>query len=328
MLRLALAGIVSILASPIAHADPGPDIEVEGAAADATLAFPCGELRCRGSLFLPPAASEPPPVVVMAHGLTLTREYLARRAARFAQAGIAVFTFDYRNFGGSEGEPRYDVSAPRQLEDWRAAIRFARSLREVDGERMALFGTSYSGGHVLALASRDDALRAVVAQVPYVGAAVEDERGFFFLPRVLLALALDGVLRPFGSAFYVDVAGPPGALAGITIAEDQAELARLIASVEPSNWRNRMPARVLYRVATYVPDLEPEKIGCPVLFYATDADRITPAAAVRALAARVPDASFTLLEGGHFGVYLGASFERTVTEQIAFLGAHLARAPR
>jgi hypothetical protein len=49
-------------------------------------------------------------------------------AARFpgtppaAQAGIAAVVFDYRTFGGSDGEPRHWVSVTRHLQDYAAVI--------------------------------------------------------------------------------------------------------------------------------------------------------------------------------------------------------------
>lgn len=71
------------------------------------------------------------------HGLSGTRrDRLGAFAERFAAGGFAVLVFDHRGFGGSGGEP--DLFDPRmQLEDWRAAIAFARSLLEVQAHRSA-----------------------------------------------------------------------------------------------------------------------------------------------------------------------------------------------
>ena len=322
-LAIGLLAIALFACGGCAVGRPLPDVVVAGGEATTSVELPCGDLVCRGSLFLPERGEAPYPTIVMAHGLTLTREYLARHARRFADAGFAVLSFDYRSFGGSEGSPRYDVSAPRQLEDWRAAIAYVSRRDDLDASRLALWGSSYSGGHVLVLASEATEARAVVAQVPYVGASVDDEPGTWFFAKVVGALALDGVLRAVGRAFYVDVAGEPGDLAGITIAEEKAALDRFIASVPDSNWRNQMPARVLYRVGTYVPDIRPEAIACPVRLYAARSDRITPAAAVEALATRIPRAELSIEDGGHFEIYEDPRWSRVVTEQIAFYRRHL-----
>src|ERR1044072_9007728 len=100
--------------------------------------FVSGSDRC-AAWFYPGSTGA---VVVMAHGLSGTRrDRLGAFAERFAAAGFAALLFDHRGFGDSGGEP--DLFEPRrQLEDWRAAIAFARSLLEVDPERVATFGSS------------------------------------------------------------------------------------------------------------------------------------------------------------------------------------------
>ena len=97
------------------------------------LTFASGNDAC-AAWFYPAAADQGArPIIVMAHGLTGTRrDCLGAFAERFAAAGIAALVFDYRGFGDSTGEP--DLYEPsRQLDDWRAAIAFARSLPDIDG---------------------------------------------------------------------------------------------------------------------------------------------------------------------------------------------------
>jgi pimeloyl-ACP methyl ester carboxylesterase len=95
-------------------------------------------------------------------------------AERFAAAGLAALVFDYRNFGASEGEPRQLLDIGMQQEDWLAAIARARGLDKVDPERIALWGTSHSGGHAVALAAREPRIAAaVVAQVPFADGITE-----------------------------------------------------------------------------------------------------------------------------------------------------------
>ena len=105
----------------------------------------------------------------MAHGFAGQKDFgLQPYAEHFAAKGMAVFLFDYRNFGGSEGEPRNLVNPWRHLADWKAALSHVRTLNSVDGSRIALWGTSFSGGHVMVTAARQVGIKAVVAQVPFV----------------------------------------------------------------------------------------------------------------------------------------------------------------
>jgi alpha-beta hydrolase superfamily lysophospholipase len=54
----------------------------------------------------------------MAHGFAAEKTFgLAAYAERFAAEGIAVYVFDYRCFGDSDGQPRNLVSPSRHLQD-------------------------------------------------------------------------------------------------------------------------------------------------------------------------------------------------------------------
>ena len=132
------------------------------------MGFGSGNEQCAAWLYLPDGPPKPRPLVIMGHGLGANREMgLDRYARRFAAAGMGVLVFDYRHFGASGGEPRQLLSIARQRDDWRAAIAFARTLKGFDATRIALWGSSFGGGHVLSIAHEDDYLAAVVAQCPF-----------------------------------------------------------------------------------------------------------------------------------------------------------------
>src|SRR5690349_7242759 len=132
------------------------------------LKFESKGLSCAASLFRPAGIPDRAPCVVLAHGFTGTKDQLTPYAEAFATAGLAALTFDYRHFGDSEGNPRQVVDIQKQLEDWRAAIAFARTIDGIDPKRIALWGSSLSGGHVIKLGAEDPTIAAVVAQVPAV----------------------------------------------------------------------------------------------------------------------------------------------------------------
>jgi cephalosporin-C deacetylase-like acetyl esterase len=109
----------------------------------------------RGWHYLPDRAG-PTPTVVMAHGYSAVKEmYLDRFAEAFAEAGIGAVVFDNRNFGASDGEPRQEIDPWRQIRDYRDAITWASGLSEVDAERIGIWGSSYSGAHVLVVGAID-----------------------------------------------------------------------------------------------------------------------------------------------------------------------------
>eukprot|EP00766_Chilomastix_caulleryi_P001800 gnl/Chilomastix_caulleri/2772.p1 GENE.gnl/Chilomastix_caulleri/2772~~gnl/Chilomastix_caulleri/2772.p1 ORF type:complete len:131 (+),score=12.12 gnl/Chilomastix_caulleri/2772:56-448(+) len=108
------------------------------------------------------------PVIVMAHGLGGVREMrLDEHASRFVTEGYACLLFDYRNFGASGGKKRQLVNVKDQLEDWNNAIEFIKKDNRVNSSKVFLFGSSFSGGHVITLSSRRKDICATIAQCPY-----------------------------------------------------------------------------------------------------------------------------------------------------------------
>ena len=88
---------------------------------------------CRGDLYLP-EGDGPFLTVVMGHGFGLTKACgLEPFRDAFLQAGYAVFLFDYRHFGESEGMPRQLLMPNRQVADWQAALACVRKQQE-DGD--------------------------------------------------------------------------------------------------------------------------------------------------------------------------------------------------
>lgn len=265
------------------------------------------------------------PCVVLGHGLGAVKEArLTAFAERFAAAGLACLAFDYRHFGESGGEPRQLVDIRRQQDDWRAAIAFARSLERVDPDRVGLWGTSFSGGHVLEVAAGDGRVRAAVVQVPFVdGLASIRSVGVRHLLR-LTGAGIRDVLRQATRRppHLVPLIGPPGSLGFMTTPESEPGY-RAIVTDAPT-WRNEIAARLALRIGMYRPIRSAPKIRCPVLYVVGLRDSLTPANATMQAFRRTPDARLYLLPVGHFDAYVGAWFEEVVPLETAFLTQKLA----
>lgn len=162
------------------------------------VSFLSGGVECAAWLYLPTGV-QAPPLVVMAHGLGGTRHMRLDEYARtFAGSGMAALLFDYRGFGDSGGAERQIVDVAGQLADWRSAVAFARAELPVDRTRIAIWGTSFGGGHVLELAGEDAELAAVVAQCPFNDGVVSVWRRFLASPlssMVLFALGTVDLIR-------------------------------------------------------------------------------------------------------------------------------------
>ncbi len=275
-----------------------------------------------------PAGAGPHPCVVLAHGFAGTRlARLGAYAERFAQAGLGALVFDYRHFGDSEGEPRQLLDIRRQKEDWRAAIACARGLEGVDPGRIALWGTSFSGGHVLAVGAEDPRIAAIVAQTPFVDGAVN----LRIIPPATLAKVTAAGLRDERAArrgeppVTIPAVGPPGSVGVMTSPDAEPGYRALFAPGD--DWVNAVAARIALRVGLYRPITAAKRIGCPLLVCICNEDVVTPPAAAAKAAARAPRGELRRYPGGHFDIYVPPLFERAVADQTAFLARHLLGAP-
>lgn len=218
--------------------------------------FDSAGTTCR-AWFYAPEASGARPCIVMAHGLGGTRDAgLEPYAEAFRAAGYGVLLFDYRHFGASDGEPRQLLSVPRQLDDWAAAIACARRLPGVDAGRIALWGSSFSGGHVIVAAARDGRIAAVSAQGPMMdGRAAVLNLLRYAGVGTLLRLSAAGLRDQLGAwlgraPVYVPLIAPPGGFAAMSSADAESGYRAIV----PPGWRNQMSARLALQLPLYRPD--------------------------------------------------------------------------
>jgi dipeptidyl aminopeptidase/acylaminoacyl peptidase len=134
-----------------------------------TVKFYSEGVRLEGDLYLPSdlKAGERRPGIVLCHGFTGLRALILGDYAKvFVDAGFVAFTFDYRGFGGSEGE-KWRLIPLEQIDDIRNALSFFEAQPQVDPERIGLWGTSFGGANAPYAAAVDSRVKAVVGQVGF-----------------------------------------------------------------------------------------------------------------------------------------------------------------
>ncbi|MET8424489.1 alpha/beta fold hydrolase [Nocardia sp. NPDC004860] len=283
--------------------------------------------RCAAWHFTGVGAEPGRPCVVMAHGFGGTRDTgLLGYAEPFAAAGYDVLVFDYRGFGDSEGTPRQRVSYRRQREDYHAAIAVARQLPGVDPERIVLWGTSYSGGHAVAVAAQDRRITAIMAITPAMDglatlAHVLRRAGVGYLARAaghgLRDLARSITKRP---PHYVPIVGPPGSPAIMT----SPGAVEAVVPVAGPTWRNEVCARAALEVGLNRPTTFAGRVPCPILVQVGTNDSVAPpSAALRVAAKAGPRARIREYPVDHFDIYQGPWQQQAVTDQLEFLTAVL-----
>ena len=291
------------------------------------VSFKVKETSLSAWLYLPENLTVPVPCIIMGHGFGGTKDTgLEPYAIRFLEAGFAVLIFDYRHFGKSHGEPRQLIWIPSQLEDWLAAIKYARGLKEIDPARIALWGTSFSGGHVIVTAAKDKKIACISAQCPGLDGHASGEmylkrEGIGHLLRMIMHGQRDMVRSWFGlSPHKIPLVGKPGSIAFMTTSDAYENFGKLA----PENFINEACARILLRAGEYRPVKYAKNVRCPVLLQICDKDSLLPKSAAEETENELGKyAEVKHYPIGHFDIYIGNNFEKAVSDQLNFFKKHL-----
>ena len=271
----------------------------------------------------------PRPTVVMAHGFSAVKEmYLDSFAQVFAEAGLNVLVFDNRCFGASDGEPRQEIDPWAQVRDYRHAITYAGTLPEVDPGHIGIWGSSYSGGHVLVVAAIDRRVKAVVSQVPLVS-------GHDNLRALVRADFIAGFREQFDADRLARFRGEPPAMVPVVDKDPLAPSALPTADswewfTETGNtrapaWRNEVTLRSVemfteYEPRSYLPYVSPT----PLLMLVAAGDHLVPSElAIAAFDTAHEPKELVILPGGHFDAYV-KGFEPASSRARDWFTRHLA----
>ncbi len=254
---------------------------------------------------------------------------LPKYADIFTANGFAVFIFDYRYFGASDGEPRQILDIAAQRDDYRSAIDYVRHCPGIDPQRIALWGSSNSGGHVLAVAAGDPAIAAVISQVPMIDGKHRGRTLRQRLNREVITRSLGfliAAMRDINRArrgqlpYYVPIVGQPGQVAIFT--EQDARECHEKLGGEGVGWRNLIAPRFFLNLPKYEEGTA-QHISMPLLMILADLDLQASSQFAAEIASKVPSAEILHYPVGHFDVYLSPLFDLIVKEQVRFLQKHL-----
>ncbi len=278
------------------------------------LRFPSAGDQCAAWLYRP-AAGRPYPCVVMANGFSLTRhDGLPAYAEALSRAGVAVLLFDHRYLGDSGGMPRQRFRTSAQMQDWRAAVAYARRVEGVDAERIVLWGYSFAGAHAVETAASDSRIVAVMALCPMLDGRA---RALTTPPRLSLWIAPRALADDLGRHNLVPVAAEPGGRAAMTLPGEADGFAAAVP--EGSPWRNEISPGVFLTVAFHRPVRRARAVRVPVWLGLGERDVTVSRRAIERFAARAADAELHTYPQDHFGVLTGEGAAQVAADQVDFL---------
>jgi pimeloyl-ACP methyl ester carboxylesterase len=262
------------------------------------------------------------PVVVMGHGFGGTKDSgLEPFAEQFAAAGLDVLAFDYRGFGASEGQPRQQISINRQVADYEAAVASAQRLPGVDPNRVVLWGSSLSGGHVIRVAAGRDDIAAVIAMTPLTNSLATGRQVIAqYNVRTAMRSSLNGVRSLVAVARgkapimmpVVARPGEPGALALAGAYESYLSMAG-------PTWRNEVDSTVGLELSMIKTKAYAKALRAKLLVQIADFDRFVPADSVAKTAVQ-GRGQVHRYPCDHFDVWPGHDwFDKAARDQVTFL---------
>ena len=271
------------------------------------VAFDSEGRTLRGWLFVPDGAA-PVPGVVMTAGFAGVKEGFLGHPYHevLAEAGIATLLYDHANCGESDGEPRQELDPVIQQRGYRDAITFLAGHDHIDADRLGIWGTSYSGGHVLGVAAHDRRVRCVVSQAMTVSGHDNLLRrhtpaGYAELQR---NWAQDRLRRARGET--------PATVPAFGEGSESVRFALSRPPEQRANWRNEITVRSWELYDEYEPAAFIHRISpTPLLMIVALGDVMTPAGdALAAYNRALEPKRLVTVPGSHYSVYVD-SFART-----------------
>ena len=273
----------------------------------------------RGWLYVPDGGGQHPGIA-MAHGFSATKEMgLDGYADVFVSGGLAVLVYDHRCLGASDGEPRQLVDPWAQARDYIAALDWLEAHDGIDADRLGVWGSSFSGGQVLVLGAVDDRVRAVVANVPFVGRPGESGADDGAFDRMADRVRTYAPRRAelVGPLPVVHEPGMDGAAA-----LPQAESAEWFLAEgrrSGSRWQNIVLLPGGTDMGHFDPAIAPPRVHAPTLMILASEDRVAPTAAGRAAYETLSGAKELLvIAGHHFTPYSGEALAESANAALAF----------
>lgn len=256
-------------------------------------------------------------IIIMAHGLGGEKSCgLDEFAQYYLNLGYSVCIFDHRGFGQSTGAFKNLVDKNSQIQDWNAVIDYIKDKYQFTNQQIILWGYSFSGAHVLTLAS-EQTFKAVIANFPHADglASLMLYPKKYLLPATLISLQ-DLALAPFGKVKTMPV-----------VAENQfailagADCYEGYYSTIPQHihWDNAVPARIVATIGLYRPTKIVHKITCPVLLTGATQDSLIPISATRKMSKKNDLIQYHEYNCGHFNLFHEPFKSKILAQQKQFL---------
>ena len=127
--------------------------------------------KLKGHLYYPKNYQEGqsyPAVIVSGSWTTVKEQMAGTYAEKLADQGFITLAFDFRNFGESEGTPRFFESPALKVVDIQNAVTYLEQLPEVSKNQIGAFGVCAGSMYTLVAAAEDKRIQSVVTAASWL----------------------------------------------------------------------------------------------------------------------------------------------------------------
>lgn len=281
----------------------------------------------RGRIFK--ASNPEAPLVVLAHGFSATAHMsINAYAAGIAEAGYHAMAYDHRNFGASDGEPRFGFDQWTQVRGYSDAITHALALDGVETTKAVIWGESMGGANVQYAATFDSRVTGVIAHTPGCGENYVKPAADLSDFQALKAYSANGDLTEDPAAVIpVRFADLPTSEAPVMLDFQAAlEYAKAYGQRNGSQWSNDVAIVVRKAPELSVPVVAAQ-LTVPTLYIVASDDEVagaSPGVARECFDTITAPKVWEDIEGGHFGLLHENSvlFEQALEADLKFLAEH------
>ena len=167
---IGLTTIFSALTSSSAH-NHNHSKNIHNTSTMNKVTFKSEGLNLVGNLFYPANFQNDKtyPALIISGSWTTVKEQMAGLyAQKLAAKGFITLAFDFRNFGESEGEPRFYENPALKMEDIKNAVSYLEGLEEVNASKIGAFGVCAGAMYTLMAASDDARIQSVVTAASWL----------------------------------------------------------------------------------------------------------------------------------------------------------------
>lgn len=268
----------------------------------------------RGKKYLAASEQRKNKSILMCHGFAGTQDlFLKKYAEKYAENGFDTIIFDYNGFGESEGDT--EIVPTNQINDILNMILFIKRDEDLKDNKLFLWGTSLGGLYVLKLAALKSEIMGVYAQITFANGLRNNTLG-------LNEEEVKKYLNQIENIKYKEISENKKLLLPLKklLSDEQSkEFLEKYKDDFAALTNTKLSLGTIKHINELSIDNDLADIKVPVLLGKAKNDKVNSPQEMNFIYDKLnSEKKIIELECGHYEIYQGEFFEKTIAEQIAW----------